>query len=210
MPYTFDNTVITNDSLTINGSVIINDTIKLGSTALGIYGEYAKYDTLPDGTVYLTSDTVPFGNTSLPYDSITSSPFSKSDLGQKWYSVDSGNTYSFGGINDTSTASLFVKSGIENGVIVLPPDETQPEGADIYITSANTVATNITTINANEQGRYITVIGGSNTNSTTIASGGNIILTGADPITMSETMAINFITYWRSGQVYLLELKRNQ
>lgn len=200
MPYIFNNYVEFGDSIKFDNSQYS-------------YGEYLKIDSLSDGTQFIVSDTVAYPNetTSLPYDSITSAPFTSQ--GGFWRNSDTTRTVLFGGFNDSTEASVYSKLGYSRGVIFLAADidEVSPSNGEIQITEANTVPTTIGVITAEEQGRYITIVGGSNTNSTEIAGTADIILKGADPAVLSELNSITFIIIQRrsTGALVALELHRN-
>lgn len=200
MPYIFNNYVEFGDSIKFDNSQYS-------------YGEYLKIDTLSDGTQFIVSDTVAYPNetTSLPYDSITSAPFTSQ--GGFWRNSDTTRAVLFGGFNDTTLASVYSKLGYARGVHLMTEDanRVRPIDGDIQITDANTAPTTITTIDNDEQGRIITIIGGSNTYSTEIAGTADIILTGADPAVLSELNSITFIITQRrsNGALVALELHRN-
>lgn len=62
------------------------------------------------------------------------------------------------------------------------PDDTTPDvsgGKNFFITSANTGATAITDLDNSVVGQVIYIIGGSNTNSSTVGDSGNFALSGA-------------------------------
>lgn len=232
MPYEFDATT------TFNSSIIVNDSIKISASGFS-YGQYLTVDSNASGELVLK--TVPLGldtlgdvnltspvnnqvlkfigsawvnaadsvNTTLPYDSITSAPFTSKPSG--WYVSDSSDNVSIGGLGDTSTASLYVKSGIARGVYNLGDSETSLDGtrSDIFFVGANTSPTTIDDFTDIEQGRIIIVIGRTSGNTSAIAGSSRIVLSGA-PITLDDNVIITFLSCLdSSGNQILLELSRN-
>jgi len=76
---------------------------------------------------------------------------------------------------------------ISSDAIVIADGDTTPDVAagDKFVTSANKGATAITDLDNSEYGRIYTIYGGSATNSSTIATGGNFSLTGGVTMTLS-------------------------
>jgi hypothetical protein len=73
------------------------------------------------------------------------------------------------------------RSVVTTDAIVIAADDTSPDVADgtEFVTSANTVATAITTLDNASYNTVYTIYGGSATNATTIANSGNFVLTAA-------------------------------
>lgn len=233
MPYEFDNTV------TLDSTLIINDSVKISASGFS-YGQYIRVDSNNAGdlilkTVPLGLDTLtdvnltsPVNNqvlkyigsnwvnaadsviSTLPYDSITSAPWTETPNG--WRASDSTDNISIGGQNDTSTASLYVKSGIARRIFDLGDGNTSIDGSrgDIFQVSANTSPTVINAFTDIEQGRLIILLGRSSGNTSTIATTPEIILTGASPLTLDDNVSITFISCLDAGgNLVLLELTRN-
>lgn len=86
------------------------------------------------------------------------------------------------------------------------PDDTTPSVAtgNVFITSANTGITEITNLTGAVAGQIIVIVGGSDTNATTIADAGNFSLTGAftansgDSITLLCTGIDTFVELARA------------
>ena len=210
MPYEFDNTV-THDS-----TLIINDSIKISASGFS-YGEFVKIDTNASGELILVSDTISTQNSTLPYDSITSAPLTETASG--WRASDSSNNFSIGGANDTSTASLYIKSGIARRIFDLGDAETSLDGSrgDIFQVGINTSPTAINDFNGIEQGRIIMLIGrtSGNTsgNTSTIHNVVNKIVLGAagGPIILDDDTIVTFMSCLdATGNLILLEISRNQ
>jgi hypothetical protein len=74
---------------------------------------------------------------------------------------------------------------VTSDAIVIAADDTTPDVADgdKFITSVNTVATAITTLDNAVTGKVYTLYGGSATNASTIANAGNFVLTDAMTLT---------------------------
>ncbi len=73
------------------------------------------------------------------------------------------------------------RSVVSSSALVIAADDTSPDVAlgNEFITSANTVATAITTLDNASYGVVYTIYGGSSTNASTIANAGNFSLTAA-------------------------------
>jgi hypothetical protein len=70
---------------------------------------------------------------------------------------------------------------VSSNATAIAADDTSPDvtGSDKFITSANTQATAITTLDNSVVDKVYTLYGGSSTNATTIANAGNFVLTAA-------------------------------
>ncbi len=76
-------------------------------------------------------------------------------------------------VNGAAKARRFIHS-----VVTLDPDDTAPDASsgDVFITSANTRPTALTTLQNATTGQIVRLIGGSDTNSSTVADGGDFRL----------------------------------
>ena len=84
-------------------------------------------------------------------------------------------------ISDTSGNNNLCFQGPQgHKIITIADGDATPDvsGGDIHITSSNTGATEITDLDLPTVGQIVTLIGGSNTNSSTITDGGNFSLEG--------------------------------
>ena len=86
---------------------------------------------------------------------------------------------------DVNLSRLAAKSG-SSDALQFAPDETTPSLLDgeVFVTGVNTKATAITNFTDAEAGIVYTIYGNGSENASTIASGGNFVLTEA--ITLSE------------------------
>lgn len=89
--------------------------------------------------------------------------------------------------------------------IVIAADDTSPDvsDGDTFVTSANTQATAITTLDNSEAGIVYTIHGGSATNATTIANSGNFVLTAA--ITLTVGTWIKLVKSSVNGKFYEIQ-----
>ena len=89
---------------------------------------------------------------------------------------------------------------------IIPADDTTPSIKDgaVFITSANTGATAITDLDDVEIGQVVTLIGGSDSNASTIADSGNFNLSAA--ITLQ---ANNLLTVYVLADNQYIELSRS-
>lgn len=90
------------------------------------------------------------------------------------------------------------KLGI-NKVITIAADDVTPDvsSGSVFVTSANTGATAITQFDNGKTGQIITVVGGSDTNSSTLADAGNFKLSGAMTLSVTDSITLYYDgTYW--------------
>lgn len=107
---------------------------------------------------------------------------------------------------DITGQKIIVNTYIEHSVVTIADGDTTPDvsGGEMFITSANTNATAITDLDNPTVGQTITLIGGSDTNASTIADGGNFKLNAAmtlgldDSITLFVKADNNYIELSRS------------
>lgn len=119
--------------------------------------------------------TLPTGNTITP------------TLADKVILGDADNGWRLGDAFLSAIKTLLVGGDIAlSGVlslnpITIDPDDTTPDvsGGNVFITSANTQATEITDLDNPTVGQPVILIGGSDTNASTIADSGNFTLSGA-------------------------------
>lgn len=235
MPYEFDNTTA------FDSTIDVGDTIKLTSPIYSTYGKIFRVDTNSTGEYYLKLDSLGLDSlsdvnltspvntqvlkydgtrwvnaadstvTALPYDSITSKPFTTSASGFR--AADSSDKFQIGGANDTTSATFYVKGGLQRSVYNMNPNETEIKGGngDIFIVESNTVATSISTFTELENGRIIYIIGRTSGNTSTINGGGDIVLGSAGAITMVDGAVISFIAADVDGSgTKIYEISRNQ
>jgi len=91
-------------------------------------------------------------------------------------------------------------------MITIAADDTTPDvsGGSVFITSANTGATAITDLDNPTVGETITIIGGSDTNPSTIADSGNFKLSGDMTLGLDDS-----ITLFVKEDNYYIELSRS-
>lgn len=96
------------------------------------------------------------------------------------------------------------KRGVGKVVTIADGDVTPSvSGGSIFVTSSNTGATAITTFRNAKKGQIITIIGGSNTNSSTVADGGATFF-----LTANWTASLNdSLTLYYNGSIFI-ELSR--
>lgn len=90
------------------------------------------------------------------------------------------------------------KLGIQT-VITIAVDDVTPSvnNGSIFVTSANTGATAITQFDDGKKGQVIRVIGGSDTNSSTIADAGNFKLSAGMTLGATDSIILYYDgTYW--------------
>ena len=107
----------------------------------------------------------------------------------------------------------YPKNGTSGGILIFPhtiitiaDGDTTPDisGGTIFITSANTGATEITDLDNPTVGQVVTLIGGSDTNSSTIADGGNFKLSAAMTLGLDDS-----ITLFVKADNYYVEISRS-
>jgi hypothetical protein len=86
----------------------------------------------------------------------------------------------------TMGGALILKYG------TIAADDTTPSvsGGNVFTTSANTGATAITSFDDATQGQFLIIIGGSNTNSSTIADSGNFNLSAAWTASLDDVLIL--------------------
>jgi len=116
---------------------------------------------------------------------------------------DNDNTLTF--VSTGPYTSAKYKGAITAGQTVFAADDATPDVSvgTQFITSANTAATEITDLDNPVVGSTITILGGSNTNSSTIADGGNFSLTAAMTLSLGS-----FITLFVRADDDYVELSR--
>ena len=77
-------------------------------------------------------------------------------------------------------------------VVTITADDTTPDvsGGNIFVTRANTVPTEITDLDLPQAGQIVTIVGGSNTNSSTITDGGNFKLSATWTASVYDTLTL--------------------
>jgi hypothetical protein len=95
---------------------------------------------------------------------------------------------------------------IPHTVIIIADGDTTPDVSDgtIFITSANTEATEITDLDNPTVGQVVTLIGGSDTNPSTISDTGNFKLSAAMTLGLDD-----IITFFVKADNYYIELSRS-
>jgi len=116
-----------------------------------------------------------------------------------------GNTMTF--TSEGPYLSAIYKGAFDPANSVIPADEDEPDVKDgvSFVTSPNTVATEITDLLNAVVGSTIMISGGSNTNSSTIQDGGNFSLAGGVTMTLSVG---SFIRLFVRGAHDFVELAR--
>ena len=81
---------------------------------------------------------------------------------------------------------------IAHEVKTIPDGDTTPDvrDANIFITSSNTAATAITDLDDPTVGSIIIIIGGSDTNSSTIADSGNFVLSASWTASLDDVLCL--------------------
>jgi len=104
-------------------------------------------------------------------------------------------------VDDAGIGGITVKDGgdveiqkvfLLKSVVTIPADDTTPDVStgNVYITSANTGATEITDLDNPAVGAIIIIIGGSDTNSSTITDGGNFNLQSTWTASLDESITL--------------------
>lgn len=84
-------------------------------------------------------------------------------------------------ISPTLEGNWTFNNTVANEVLTISADDVTPDvsSGNVFITSANTGATAITDLDNPTAGQFVTLVGGSATNSSTIADSGNFNLTAS-------------------------------
>ncbi len=104
--------------------------------------------------------------------------------------------------NEEQRKTQYNVRNLEAGIYTvktITADDTTPSvsGGKIFVTSINTTGTAITQFDDGKKGQIILVIGGSDTNNSTIADSGNFKLTGAMTLGATDTITLYYDgTYW--------------
>lgn len=116
---------------------------------------------------------------------------------------DNDNTLTFTSVGPYMSA--IYKGAVENGQTVIAANDATPDVSvgTTFITSANSSATAITDLDNPVVGSTITILGGSDTNSSTIADSGNFTLTAAMTLSLGS-----FITLFVRADNDYVELAR--
>lgn len=97
--------------------------------------------------------------------------------------------------NAIVTGNLLVQKSVRHNIVTLGDGVTEINAAlgDIFVTQANTGATEITSITNASPGQVITLIGGSSTNATTISDSGDFKLSGGFTAETSDSLTLTIV-----------------